>query len=167
MKKLLPVILISVGLSFGLAISPLPVMAQGVVSSMFPSVAKLTVTAPSGTNGIVLNTGARIDLGSGANDYIRSNGSDVTFDGPVVAASSLQVVGTFVAASNITVNGTSIGTCASGVEGAVRRQTGTGGTNSGSQTRFCACVSDGAASPTFSWRNLISGTAGNATTCNP
>lgn len=160
MKKLIPVILISVGISFGLAISPLPVMAQGVVSSLFPSVAKLTVTAPTGTNGIQLNAGARINLGSTAYSAMYLSGTNI-LDTQGYIRPAFGMIGP------VALTAAALPTCAAGYERLIQVQSSTGGTNSGSQTRVCVCVSDGAASPTYSWRNVVSGTAGNATTCNP
>lgn len=162
MKKLLPVVLLSVGLSFGLAISPLPVMAQGVVSSLFPSVAKLTVTAPSGAVGVQLATaGARIDFGTNSNDYLYSSTNSI-IETPGYLRAAFGLLG-----PSVGFTAGALPTCSATEEGKFARQTSTGGTGTGLQTRFCACVSDGAASPTYSWRNVISGTAGNSTTCNP
>jgi hypothetical protein len=139
-----------------------------------------TSTAPSGTAGFACRTlGCQVDLGPGATDHLYSP-----------SAGNIQTPGSFIASGNSTAGtalyagigsnattvrvgalriavGIALPTCVAGEEGSLLRLTGTGGTGSLSQTRFCACVSDGAASPVYSWRNLISGTAGNSTTCNP
>lgn len=146
-----------------LLLLPVAASAQGIQTPPNQA-ATFTSSAPSGSNGFVCRTtGCRIDLGTGTNDYWYSDGANVRTAGAVVYGNNAFVADTGFRMSA----GTSLVTCNSGTEGTVYRLTGTGGTNSGSQTRFCACVSDGAASPTYSWRNLISGTAGNATTCNP
>jgi hypothetical protein len=141
---------------------PFAASAQGIQTPP-SSAATFTSSAPSGSNGFVCRTtGCRVALG-GANAYWSSDGSNVKTGGAVVFGNN-----SFVADTGFRIStGVALVTCNSATEGTVYRLTGTGGTNTLSQTRFCACVSDGAASPTYSWRNLISGTAGNSTTCNP
>lgn len=57
-------------------------------------------------------------------------------------------------------------TCAAGTEGTLMIDTLSGGTSTGKHTRFCACISDGAASPVFYWINLDNAvSAGTTTTC--
>jgi hypothetical protein len=52
----------------------------------------ISSTVASGNNGLaVTQNGARIDFGAGASDYASSDGTTVTFAGPVRAASSLGV----------------------------------------------------------------------------
>lgn len=150
-------------LSLALLLLPVVVQAQGLQASPNQA-ATFTSSAPSGSNALACrNTGCRIDLGPGSTDYLTSDGTNLVTPGVVVVGSNSYYGGSsFRVTSSV-----AISTCNSAIEGTVLRLAGTGGTNSGSQTRFCACVSDGAASPTYSWRNLISGVAGNTTTCNP
>ena len=57
----------------------------------------------SGSNGFVCNTnGCRIDYGSGANDYASSDGTTVTFAGPVTETGAFNATG---AAGDITLGG--------------------------------------------------------------
>lgn len=148
-----------------LLLLPVAASAQGIQTPPNQA-ATFSATAPSGNNGFVCKTtGCRIDLGSGANDYAYSDGNNITTPGVWAAGSNgPSYIGLGIVRWG---TGQALVTCGTVYEGAVYRMTGTGGTNSGSQTRLCACVSDGAASPTYLWRNLISGTAGNSTTCNP
>lgn len=57
---------------------------------------------------------------------------------------------------------TTLGTCAAGVEGALRLDA-TSGVATGKATQLCMCRSDGAS--TYTWINVITGTNGTATTC--
>lgn len=56
--------------------------------------------------------------------------------------------------------------CSAGNEGKIRRDTAAGGT-SGARTRICLCTSDGAGTPAYAWQNIVSGTVGTTTACNP
>lgn len=59
--------------------------------------------------------------------------------------------------------GNSLATCTSGTEGRLGAVTGA---SLSAQTRVCACVSDGAGTPAFTWINLgCPNTAGTASTC--
>ena len=149
-----------------LLLLPLAASAQGIQTP--PNQAAIfTSSAPAGTNGFVCRTqGCRFDLGPGSTDFLASDGSNIVTPGFYVSGTAPNQG--WLSATQIRIGlGVALGTCASSNEGTILRLTGTGGTNSGSATRLCACISDGAASPTYSWRNLISGTAGNSTTCNP
>lgn len=142
--------------------------AQGITNASRPVASRFTSTAPSGTIAYGVPFGSFVYWGTpGVNGhYLYQTGADAwNFGGP--AQTYVMSAGYLSGVFGATLSGTAIGTCSVTIEGRIVRQTGTGGTNSGSQTRLCACVSDGAASPTYSWRNLVSGTAGNATTCNP
>lgn len=165
MKKTISGAAVALGLMLGLFAAPLATWAQSVMSAVFPVATTFTSSAPNGVTAFrCVTNGCQWDLGAGASDYLSSNGTNIS------TPTALVALGFYANGTNPYVHwavGATIGTCSSANEGRVYRLTGTGGTNTGSQTRFCACVSDGAASPTYSWRNLISGTAGNSTTCNP
>lgn len=158
-----------------LAWLPILAHAQGIVSASAPTATTFSSSAPSGSNGYVCKVdGCRVDLGTGSTDYLYSTGTAVRTGGDfqtganlTVGASGTNSIYGNLFGQTVSYGATTLGTCASGLEGYVRRLTGTGGTNTGSETRLCVCVSSGAASPVYSWRNLISGTAGNSTTCNP
>ncbi|MBK9519382.1 MAG: hypothetical protein IPO09_18990 [Anaeromyxobacter sp.] len=127
-----------------------------------------TSSAPSGSNGFACRTsGCRLDLGTGASDYLTSDGANIVTPAILVVGTA-QPTQSWLGPAQFRLGTTmALATCVSALEGVMYRQSGTGGTNTLAQTRFCVCVSDGAASPVYSWRNLISGTAGNSTTCNP
>lgn len=146
-----------------LLLLPLAVQAQGIQTPPNQA-ATFTSSAPSGSNGFVCrNTGCRIDLGAGTNDYWTSDGTNLSTPGVIVFGNA-----GFIADTGLRISaGRSLVTCNSATEGTIYRLTGTGGTNTLSQTRLCVCVSDGAASPVYQWRNVLTGTAGNSTTCNP
>lgn len=56
--------------------------------------ASYTATATAGQNAIaVQNTGARVDYGAGASDHASSDGTTVTFAGPLATSSNLVVSG--------------------------------------------------------------------------
>jgi len=57
------------------------------------------------------------------------------------------------------------GICNSSREGQVQNAGEGGGTNRGARTRLCLCTSDGAASPTYAWQNIVTGNVGTTTTC--
>jgi hypothetical protein len=96
------------------------------------------------TGGLILN-----DLNADGQMYMRfDNSTKFTFDDDgylVTAAAALT-------------------TCASGIEGAIMRDSAAGGTT-GKRTKLCLCTSDGAGSPAYAWQNLATGTIGNTTTC--
>jgi hypothetical protein len=62
-----------------------------------------------------------------------------------------------------------LGTCGSATapEDTFRNDSTGGGTTTGKTSKPCVCTSDGAASPTYQWRNLLnpSDVTGNTTTC--
>jgi hypothetical protein len=129
-------------------------------------------TAASGSNAFGVTTnGARVDFGAGANDYASSDGTTVTFAGPIstttINASSgtvpMLTVSNFLSWSGA-YDLVSFG-CDSSREGRMMRAQSTGGTNSGARTKLCVCTSDGAASPSYAWQNLASGAVGTTTTC--
>ena len=146
---------LAIGLALGLVLTP-PAVWAGVVSAFYPSVVTLTSTAPSGVNGFACRTtGCRVDLGPNASDYLyASSAAQIETPSNIKAA-------WFTAGGSIFTNGAlrlspglALVTCDTNAEGYVYRLTGTGGTGTLSQTRLCACVSDGAASPVFSWRRF-------------
>lgn len=153
-------------LLLALLLLPVAASAQGIQTS--PNRAGTFISsAPNASNAFACqNSGCRIDLGPGSTDFLSSDGSNLVTPGFYVSGNAPNQG--WLSATQIRIGlGVALATCVSSLEGAIYRMTGTGGTNTLSQTRLCACVSDGAASPTYSWRNLISGTAGNSTTCNP
>jgi hypothetical protein len=96
--------------------------------------------------------------------------SDVCVNDDLAGASSgttgWTISGTGVAVFNTSARlaFTTIGTCAAGVEGAMRLDV-LSGVSTGAATRLCMCRSDGAA--TYTWINVVTGTNGTATTCAP
>lgn len=77
---------------------------------------------------------------------------------------TISGAGVAVFNTSVRVAFTTIGTCAAGVEGALRLDTASG-IATGQATRLCMCRSAGASD--YAWINVITGTVGNATTCNP
>jgi hypothetical protein len=137
------------------------------------SATSITLSAASGANGVSLSTnGARADFGSGASDYLNSDGTKIITPGNFQALgllasdpnSSIYINGIQVAASTFwqwSAAG-SLATCASGVEGRIQRDS-TGGTGA-VYTKLCACRFDGT---TYKWFNMFnpSVTTGTTTTC--
>jgi hypothetical protein len=122
-----------------------------------------TSNAPTGVNGFACKVnGCRVDLGTGASDYLQSDGAVVYTPTAFRAIAGLRS-STWLYWDTAT----NYGTCSAAVEGLAYRQSGTGGTGTLQTTRLCVCVSDGAASPAYTWRNIITGTAGTSTVCNP
>jgi hypothetical protein len=148
MKRILLASLAVVALAFAIVRSA---DAQGVVPSDFFR----------GSGFACAFNGCRVDLGTGATDYLYSDGFGVVAPG-TFTGQGITNVNTF---KFTTVNG--LVTCASGTEGAIYLLSGTGRTGTGARSRLCFCTSDGAASPAYAWQNLISGTVGTASTCNP
>lgn len=70
----------------------------------------LTLNAPSGANGIKLTDGARIDFGSGSDDYLYSNGSVVIAANGFTALGTLTSGGSLTSLSGSGTNAVSIGT---------------------------------------------------------
>lgn len=70
-------------------------------------------------------------------------------------------------ASGFNLTNASLTTCASNFERYIAFDTTSGGTGTTAVSRYCVCTSDGAASPTYTWRNLYNGNNGTATTCPP
>jgi hypothetical protein len=64
----------------------------------------LTFTTGSGSNALVLSTGARIDMGGGANDYIYSDGTAVAFGGGIVLGGGITQSTGNTALSTVTVS---------------------------------------------------------------
>lgn len=80
------------------------VVSSGAVSGTTFTGTSFTASAGSGSNGLAVSTnGARIDFGAGASDYAASNGTTVTFAGPI--ASSTSGSGTFSATAASGSNG--------------------------------------------------------------
>lgn len=170
---------------------PFAVQAQLLENRLSLRVSTLTLMAGSGVKAIQLQTGAFLDLGGGANDYLYSDGSYVytptlfgasTFFATVTTPGFVSLYG----ANNtkwcpgadtacFTSDGTTIwvasfgwtshtlDTCNSSNEGAVQRQGGVAG--SSVRTKLCLCTSDGAATPVYAWQNLASAAVGDTTTC--
>jgi hypothetical protein len=178
MRKLIISASIAAGLVLGLLFTPLASVASSVTNALYPVAAKFTSTVA--TNGVAFKcvNNCAIDLGSGANDWISSNGTSVVigqgglsvYGGSITTTGGtplyLSGTGAVNMTTGININLTAIGTCDSTKEGDVRRMTGTGGTGTTLRTRMCICTSDGAASPAYAWMNLVSGTVGNSTTCS-
>lgn len=125
-----------------------------------------SATVASGANAYGVTTnGARIDFGAGASDYASSDGTTVTFAGPV--ASTNLILSSGVLAPTVTVSYSAISgqTCQASREGQIRADALSGQSGTSSRTRVCVCTSDGAASPAYAWMNLTSGTVGTTTTC--
>lgn len=150
------------------------VNVNGTIAPLFES------TAASGSNGFALTTnGARLDLGTGANDYLYSDGTQVIAQGSVIVSGNLHVRANILndvgGVNPVEVNDAdgfrlsstaALPTCSVSLEGTFKRD-GTTGAASTARTRMCWCTSDGAASPAYAWVNSISGTVGTATTCAP
>lgn len=140
----------------------------GVTREAFASSGPSTYTSSqasgggSASPGFVFNTPS----GYGSNDYLLSmqvSGADkfhVNGTGGVTAAGTYSGPGLSMTSSSLSSN-----TCNSGVEGNVRRDSASGGTSTLHRTRVCICSSDGAASPTYTWVNITSGTVGTSTSC--
>lgn len=136
------------------------------------SAPRFTSSAASGANGFACSTnGARVDFGAGASDYASSDGTTVSFAGPMqgtyITASAGIISPQFLRISTAS----ALGTCGAGAEGIFRWVTATGGTSTGARTKICLCTSDGAASPAYSWKNISgvfasdAASVGDATTC--
>lgn len=168
MKKTTKALLVVLGLAAGFSLAPVRTWAGAVISSISPIAMTFTSSAPSGTNGFACRTnGCRVDLGTGTNDHFTSNGTDIsTLAGLSVGGAGMTSTGKVVGLTFDLNTASALDTCGSTFEGRIRRLTGTGGTNSGLRSRFCVCTSDGAASPTYAWVNIVSGTVGNSTTCS-
>jgi hypothetical protein len=179
-RRRLPQLLAVVALAVAIGATA-PAAAQVVSSDIART---FTATAPSGAVAItVKNAGAYLCLNAACSRAIRDNGGvlEVSAANTTLSGSLSTPTNSFISsgggliAAGTNVNGgvrwarqaVALPTCASQYESVIFWATATGGTGSLTQTRLCACVSDGAASPVYSWRNVISGTAGNATTCNP
>ena len=139
----------------------------------------LDLSTASGSNAISLSTnGARVDLGTGANDYLYSDGTGIQTPGQITVVgrsyfrgylgndSSGQPLFTDDAEGFQLASTAALPTCAASLEGTFKRD-GTTGAASTARTRVCLCTSDGAASPAYAWVNAVSGTVGTATTCAP
>lgn len=63
--------------------------SSGTVSGTTFTGTSFTASAGSGSNGLAVSTsGARVDFGAGASDYASSDGTTVTFAGPLASSSS-------------------------------------------------------------------------------
>jgi hypothetical protein len=137
---------------------------------------------PGADNEIGTNVSGQILLGPttsttcqvkmGANLLFKCNG-EALVNGPLNQYSS---AGYFVNetggavkvddAQGLNVEEKALHTCNAGSEGDILRDNAAGAT-SGARTRICICTSDGAATPSHVWQNLVTGTTGSATTCAP
>lgn len=59
-----------------------------------------------------------------------------------------------------------LGTCNATNEFGTKADNLSGG-STGARSRVCLCTSDGAGTPAYAWVNIVSGTVGTATTCDP
>jgi hypothetical protein len=173
----LAALIVASGSLLGFLVSPSPAEAQGYVpppavnyagtSSKPLRAPSYTSTASSGTNGFACaSNGCRVDLGTGANDYLYSDGTSILTPGAMYASGTISGASAQANSVRLT-NATALPTCNSTYERYLYVAASTGGTGTLARTRLCLCTSDGAASPAFVWQNVVSGTLGTATTCNP
>lgn len=81
------------------------VAAPYVLNSNFFSDGTYSSSIASGNNGFAITTnGARVDFGAGANDYCSSDGTTVTYAGPMAANGMTTSNGLIVSASGININ---------------------------------------------------------------
>jgi len=85
--------------------------------------------------------------------------------GSVGGSGNWSTAGSFNSDTSLKIGATAVGTCNSGAEGVMRRDSAGGGTT-GHRTKVCLCTSDGAGTPAYAWTNLGSGTVGTSTACN-
>jgi hypothetical protein len=130
----------------------------------------LASSASSGANAISVETnGARIDFGAGASDYASSDGTTVTFAGPIASSSSVSATGFSVgSAGNVQFTSPtdlSSVTCTAARAGQIRMDAAASGASE--RTRLCLCTHDGAgtAAGDYDWVNLKAGTVGTESTC--
>lgn len=121
-------------------------------------------------------TGARIYFDVGGNIYCASDGSQVVCASAwMIPTVSTDTIGSFTANRVVDIFNphvfptSSLGTCngsssaGSVPEGTIKVQSGS---SLSAQSRVCACVSDGAGTPAFTWVNTgCPNTAGTSTTC--
>lgn len=87
----------------------LTIASAGDVSLAPASGSAVKSTATSGSNAYAVNTsGARVDFGAGANDYASSDGTTVTFAGPVAVTGKASITSN---ATTCTLDGASPSTC--------------------------------------------------------
>ena len=137
---------------------------NSVQKAYFDLNGSLFVTGPTSGTGIQLpaNTKLRLSASGGA-DWLSSDGTNITlgsnlFVGSSVVANVLATYGGFATA----LPGQSLPTCAAPKEGTMQLDP-LGGVATGNPTRMCMCSSSGAS--VYTWRNLVTGTTGTATTC--
>lgn len=133
--------------------------------------------APSGQAAFkVAHTGARVYFDVGGNLYCASDGAQVVCGSAwMIQTVSVDTIGSFTANRVVDIFNphiypvSSLGTCNGNTgggnipEGTVKVQTGA---SLSAQSRVCACVSDGAGTPAWTWINLgCPNTAGTDTTC--
>lgn len=173
MRKILMVVVVAVAAALGGAavqmLRPAPAEAQVERTGWYPAFTTLSSSAPNGVNGFECKTsGCRIDMGPGAGDHFYGAGTGIVFGGYLFTGSDIETSAGSLKGANLNLtSATTLETCTAGVEGKVRRQTGTGGTNTSARTRLCVCTSSGAASPVYAWQNVVTGTVGTTTTCSP
>ena len=132
--------------------------------------ALLTITGPTtNQDALVIPAGARIELNSGTT-WIQDDGSgNIRLNSSnTIVTGFLTVGGSYVISQN---NGyrsipNTLISCDATKEGLMSADGASGGTNTTHRSRLCYCTSDGAASPTYAWRNMTSGTVGTTTTCS-
>lgn len=112
--------------------------------------------------------GAKLCLSAACTTYIQDDGFGTLNMVAVTNISSAQRIDTLSslkAGSYLEITRTTLGTCNSTNESRLRTDVLSGGTSTAKTTKLCLCVSDGAASPAYLWRNVITGTNGTTTTC--
>lgn len=114
-----------------------------------------------------LHDGCRVDFGGSTNDYAYASNGTIIFNSTRHGDITVETIGSVQGYINIfsprVFPGSSLSTCTAGTEGRLGALTGS---SLSSQTRMCACVSDGGGTPAFSWVNLgCPNTPGTTTTC--
>jgi hypothetical protein len=133
----------------------------------------VTSQVASGSNAVSFTTnGARLDLGTGASDYLSSDGSGVTAAGQFNVTGIVVLNGAMSAtAGSVTIDNNggfriatkSLPTCGDNTGGTVGEGTISMVAGAGAvYTKPCICSYNGT---TRAWRHMISGTVGNTTTC--
>lgn len=130
---------------------------QGLISNSTGTVAVadaqgITVTlVASGSPGITIPSGARLLLDGSTTRYLQWNPTNGVFEfnGIIKTAAG------------------ALPTCNATKEGATQLDNTGGGTGTTKNSKPCVCISDGAASPAYKWRNMLNqaDTSGTTTVC--
>lgn len=129
---------------------------------------KVNISSDVTANNFTLDGGSKViygaatvfDQGDGFGGKQGSFGAGANYTG------NFNTTGGITADSYLKTSGTLIGTCNSLSERQLKSDSLAGGT-SGARTRLCMCTSDGAGTPAYAWVNIVSGTVGTSTACNP